>query len=144
VNFSDAAARRPPVVTVIAALHGCVAAGLWIQALLKLFAPDAISVTVGARFLFGLELAGPYMWLLVGCAWALVAWGLLLLHNWARWAAMGGSVLGVAGLVPRISAAPIGFPLLWYGLQIAIYAAVGWYLAQSPAVLDAFHDKKSE
>ena len=110
--------------------------------MLKVFSPGAISVTSGARFMFGLELAGPYMRLLVGCVWALVGWGLLRLHNWARWAAMGGSVLGVAELVPRISIAPIGLPILWYGLQIAIYAVIGWYLAQSPAVLDAFVDKK--
>ena len=144
MSLATIAARRPSGVTAIAVLHLCIGGALWIQALLKVFSPGAISVSSGARFLFGLELSGPYMRLLVGCVWALVGWGLLRLCNWARWAAMGGLVLGVAGLVPRISMAAIGLPLFWCGFQIALYVAVGWYLAQSPAVLDAFVEKKSD
>ncbi len=88
--------------------------------------------------MYGLELAGPYMALLFATGYALVGWGLLRLHNWARWLAMLVMVLGVASLVPRISMAELGVPLLWYGLQIALYVAAGWYLAQAPAVVDAF------
>ena len=94
--------------------------------------------------MYGLELAGPYMALLVGCGWALVAWGLFRLHRWARWAAMLVVTLGIGWLVPKISAAEIGWPLLWYGLQIAIRAAAAWYLAQAPAVVEAFAAKQKK
>jgi len=63
-----------------------------------------------------------------GCGWALVAWALFRLHNWARWAAMLVMTLGIGWLVPKISAAEIGWPLLWYGLQIAVGSAAPWYL----------------
>jgi len=44
-------------------------------------------------------------------------------------------------LVPAISAAELGWRMLWYGLQIALRAAAAWYLAQAPAVVDAFARK---
>ena len=91
--------------------------------------------------MYGLELAGPYMMLLFGGGYALIAWGLFRLRNWARWAAMLVIVLGVIPLVPEISMAELGFPIFWYGLQIALRVAVGWYLAQAPSVLDAFAGK---
>ena len=91
--------------------------------------------------MYGLELAGPYMTLLVGTGWALIGWGLFRLHNWARWAAMLVMALGIAALVPKISTAELGAPVLWYGLQIAFRAAAAWYLAQAPAVLDSFSNK---
>lgn len=94
--------------------------------------------------MYGLELAGPYMALLAGCGWALVAWGLFRLHNWARWAAMLVMTLGIAWLVPKISAAEVGWPLLRNGLQIAVRAAAAWYLAQAPAVIDAFAAKRQQ
>lgn len=107
----------------------------------KLLAPDAISLMAGRHFMYGLELAGPYMTLLVGGGYALVGWGLFRLQNWARWAAMAVMVVGVAALVPKISLAELGAPVLWYGLLIALRVAVGWYLAQAPAVIDSFSRK---
>jgi hypothetical protein len=95
----------------------------------------------GAQFMYGLEIAGPYMALLVGAGWALIGWGLFRLHNWARWAAMLVMTVGIAWLVPKISSAELGLPLLWCGLQIALRAAVAWYLAQAPAVIDSFGAK---
>jgi hypothetical protein len=50
--------------------------------------------------------------------------------------------IGIAWLVPKISMAEIGVPILWYGLQIALRAAAAWYLAQAPAVVDAFAAKR--
>jgi len=84
------------------------------------------------------------MALLVGSGYALIAWGLFRLHNWARWAAMAVITVGVASLVPKISMAEIGLPILWYGLQIAVRVAVAWYLAQAPAVIDAFAVKRQD
>ena len=84
------------------------------------------------------------MALLVGSVYALIAWGLFRLRNWARWAAMGAITIGVASLVPKISMAEIGLPILWYGLQIAVRVAAAWYLAQAPAVIDAFAGKRQD
>jgi hypothetical protein len=129
---------RPAGVTVIAVLFFAAAIYLWTIGVVMLLAPGAISLMNGAPLMYGLELAGPYMALLVGCGWALVAWGLFRMHHWARWAAMLVMIIGIAWLVPKISEAEIGWPLLWYGLQIAVRAAAAWYLAQAPAVIDAF------
>ena len=133
--------ERPAGITGIAILFFLTAIYLWAIGALKLLAPEAISLMRGALFMYGLELAGPYMALLVGGGYALVGWGLFRLHNWARWAAMAVMVLGVWSLVPRISMAEIGVAILWYGLQIALRVAVGWYLAQAPAVIDSFMKK---
>ena len=130
--------RRPSGVTAISVIFLLAAVYLWTIGAVKLLAPDAISLMSGSQFMYGLELAGPYMALLVGWGWALVAWGLLRLHNWARWAAMLVMIWGIAWLVPKISSAELGVPLLWYGLQIAVRAAVAWYLAQSSAVMESF------
>jgi hypothetical protein len=51
-------------------------------------------------------------------------------------------VVAVASLVPKISMAELGVPVLWYGFQIALRAAVAWYLAQAPAVVDAFAGRR--
>lgn len=133
--------RRPAGITAITSLFSLVAAYLWTVAAIMLLARGAIALSAGAPFMYGLELAGPYMALLIGAAWGLIAWGLFRLQNWARWAAIGMLALGVGWLVPKISAAEIGLPLLWFGLQIAVRVAAAWYLAQAPAVLDAFARK---
>jgi hypothetical protein len=133
--------QRPAGVIVISILFFAAAIYLWAIGMVKLLAPDAITLMSGAQLMYGLELAGPYMALLVGSAWALVAWGLFRLHNWARWAAMLVMIVGVAWLVPKISMAELGAPVFWYGLQIALRAAAAWYLAQAPAVIDSFAAK---
>ena len=53
-------------------------------------------------------------------------------------------VIAVASLVPKISMAELGVPVFWYGFQIALRAAAAWYLAQAPAVVDAFAAKRLE
>ncbi len=133
--------QRPTGVTIISGLFFLAGLYLWAIAVVKLIAPNAITLMVGAPFMYGLELAGPYMMLLVGSGWAAVAVGLFRLHNRARWAAVLVMTIGIAALVPGISMAEIGAPLLWYGLQIALRAAAAWYLAQAPAVIDCFAKK---
>jgi hypothetical protein len=133
--------ERPAGVTGIAVLFFLAAIYLWTIGVLKLLAPEAISLMRGAPLMYGLELAGPYMALLVGTGYALVGWGLLRLRRWARWAAMAVTVLGVASLVPTISMAVLGGAVFWYGLQIALRVAAAWYLAQAPAVIDTFAKK---
>jgi hypothetical protein len=130
--------QRPQGLVVIASLFALVAAYLWTIGAIKLASPGAISLMAGRHFLYGLELAGPYMMLLGASVYALVAWGLFRLQSWARWTAMLLIVISTASLIPKISMAELGVPILWYGLQIALRVAIGWYLAQAPAVIDAF------
>jgi len=134
--------QRPLGIKAIALLFALVAAYLWTIGAIKLTSPDAISLMAGRHFLYGLELAGPYMMLLGGSVYALIAWGLFRLQNWARWIAMVLIVISTASLIPKISIAELGVPILWYGLQIALRVAIGWYLAQAPAVIDAFAAKR--
>jgi len=134
--------QRPKGLTAIASLFALIAAYLWGIGAIKLASPSAISLMAGRHFLYGLELAGPYMMLLGGSVYALVAWGLFRLQNWARWIAMLLIVISTASLIPKISMAELGVPILWYGLQIALRVAMGWYLAQAPAVIDAFAAKR--
>jgi len=133
--------QRPAGVTVISALFFLAAIYLWTIGVVKLLAPEAISLMSGAQLMYGLELAGPYMAMLVGAGYALVGWELFRVHNWARWGAMLVMTIGIVWLVPKISMAELGVPILWYGLQIALRAAAAWYLAQAPAVIDAFAAK---
>ena len=133
--------QRPAGVTAIAALFLLAAIYLWTIGVVKLLAPEAISLMSGAQLMYGLELAGPYMALLVGTVWAVVGWEMFRRQNWARWAAMLMMVVGVAALVPKISMAELGVPILWYGLQIALRAAAAWYLAQAPGVIESFTKK---
>jgi len=133
--------QRPVGVTVISLFFCGAGVYLWIVAAILLISPGELSLMAGRQFMYGLELAGPYMALLVGAGWGLVGWGLFRLHNWARWAAMLVMTLGIASLVPKISIAELGAPVLWYGLQIALRAAAAWYLAQSPAVIEVFAKK---
>ena len=133
--------QRPIGVTILAILFCAVAAYLWIVSATLLISPATLSLMAGRRFMYGFELAGPYMILLFGAGYALIGRGLFRLHNWARWAAMAVMVFAVYALVPAISMAPLGLPMFWYGFQIALRVAVGWYLAQAPAVVDAFAAK---
>lgn len=132
---------RPLLVTLLSLLSCAAAVYLWIVAAILLISPGTISLMAGKHFMYGLELAGPYMTLLFGMGYAVVAAGLFRLSNWARWMAMLVMVLGVASLVPRISVAGLGLPIFWYGFQIAIRVAVAWYLAQSPTIIAAFTPK---
>lgn len=130
--------QHPKGVIAIALLFALGSLYLFLVAAILLISPGAISLMSAKSFLYGLQLAGPYMILLGGAVYGVVAWGLFRLRNWARWTAMLIIAFSLAPLVPKISMAEIGIPLLWYGLQIAVRVAVAWYLVQAPAVLDAF------
>jgi hypothetical protein len=133
--------QRPAGVIAISILFALAAIFLWTFGVVKLLSPEAVSLMSASPLMYGLELAGPFMALLIGIVYAVVGWGLFRLHNWARWGAMAVITIGVASLVPKISVAEIGAPILWYGLQIAVRVAAAWYLAQAPAVIDAFAGK---
>jgi hypothetical protein len=132
--------QRPSGVSAIAALFFAVACYLAVLGALMLLAPGTVGMRSGAPFLGGLELAGPYSFLLAGAVAGLTAWGLLRLNNWARRAAALIALIGIIFLVPAVSSAVVSFNLLALflgGLGVMVRVMVAWYLYQRP-VIDVF------
>jgi hypothetical protein len=124
----------PSGVRAIAALFGLCGIYLAICGLLMLARPGLISMTVGAPLLFGLELAGPYMFLLIAVAAGGIAWGLIRLNNIMRHAAILAACAGIVMLVPPVSGAVVAVRLkglVLGGLGIIIRVMVAWYLSQA-------------
>jgi len=116
---------------------------LVIVALTMLTSPGLVSMTAGAELLGGLELAGPYMFLLVGGLGAVIALGLWRLHPWARWLAIVAAMIGVVLLLPDVSSAMLDFrigKLAWSGFGTILRVMIVWYLFQEP-VGEAFGAK---
>ena len=134
--------HRPVVVTIVSLLLFAAALYLWIVGTTLLIWPGAVSLMSANQLMHGLELAGPFMMLLFGTGYALVGWGMFRVKNWARVIVILLIVIRVAALVPKISMAELGVPVLSYGLQIALQVALAWYLAQAPSVIDAFTQKR--
>jgi hypothetical protein len=131
----------PPGVRAIAALYAFCGIYLAITATVMLVRPGAISMSAGAPLLFGLELAGPYMFLLMALAGAAVAWGLIRLNNITRHIAQLIAITGIVMLVPSVSAAAVSAnvkALIPGGLGIIVRVLVAWYLAQAD-VAGQFH-----
>ncbi|MBZ5721668.1 MAG: hypothetical protein LAO03_14920 [Acidobacteriia bacterium] len=127
--------ERPSGVTAISILFFLVAAYLAGVGFVMLVSPGMVSMAMGAPLLGGLELAGPYMFLLVAAFAALVGWGLLRLNNWARRAAILAAFAGFVMLIPSVSDAAAGIhmgELIWSGLGIIVRMVVIWYLWQTP------------
>ena len=102
-----------------------------------LLRPGAISMAAGAPLLFGLELAGPYMFLLMAVVGLAVAWGLMELNNIVRHAAMLIAITGIVMLVPPVSSAVVTVQpkaLALGGLGIIVRVIVAWYLARAEVV----------
>jgi len=121
-------ASIPTGVTATAFVFFLAAVYLGLIGAVMLASPGALSMAMGAPLLNGLELAGPYMFLV------LIGWGLLGLNNWARRAAIVIGIIGLVMLVPSVSAAAVDFraSLLWGGLGIIVRVMIVWYLYQSP------------
>jgi hypothetical protein len=130
----------PDGVRAVAALFGLCAIYLGVDGAVILVRPGAISMSVAAPLLFGLEQAGPYMFLLAAVAGAGVAWGLIELNNIVRHAAMLIAITGIVMLVPSVSSATaMAQPkaLAFGGLGIIVRVIVAWYMSRGE-VADAF------
>jgi hypothetical protein len=124
----------PTGVAAVATIFFLAATYLGLIGLLMLAWPGTASMALGTPLLSGLELAGPYMFLLMAGVGVLIGWGLLRLNNWARRAAIAVGLIGVVMLVPAVSAAAVDFraSLLWGGLAIIVRVMIVWYLYQEP------------
>ena len=132
---------RPIGVNLIATLFLLTAAYLLVIGVVMLLSPGAVSLSAGADLLGGLEVAGPYMFLLIAVVATAIGAGLLRLHNWARRLAILAALLGMVLLLPSVSSAVLDFrisTLLWGGLGVMIRAMIVWYLYQQP-VKEAFN-----
>ncbi len=132
--------ERPAGVTVVAIVFFAASTYLLALGLIMMTRPGLVSMAAGAELLGGLELAGPYMFLLVGALGAALALGLWRLQRWARWLAMAAAMIGLVLLLPGVSSAVLDFrfgSFAWDGLGVIARALVVWYLCQ-PAVREAF------
>ena len=123
----------PSGIRAIAAVFALCGLYLGIVGLLMLLRPGSISMATGAPLLFGLELSGPYMFLLMALFGGGIAWGLMRRINIARHAAMIIAIAGIVMLVPPVSAAAVMVQpgaLIRGGLGIIIRVIVAWYLSQ--------------
>ena len=129
----DARVERPFGVTVIAGAFFLAAAYLLVLGMVRLVDPNAVSLSLGAPLLHGLELAGPFAFLLAAAAACFVAIGLLRLRNLARRAAIVICGAGIVMLVPKVSAASSDISLNFFlaGSMIIIRVMIIWYLWQS-------------
>jgi multidrug transporter EmrE-like cation transporter len=131
---------RPIGVSLIATLFLLTAAYLIAVGAVMLLSPGAVSMSAGADLLGGLEVAGPYMFLLIAVVATAIGGGLLRLHNWARRLAILAALLGMVSLLPAVSSAVLDFritKLIWGGLGVMVRAMIVWYLYQQP-VKEAF------
>lgn len=105
---------------------------LLILGLIKLINPEAIPLSLGAPLLHGLQIYGPYMFLLAGGLGLAVAYGLCRLKNLARRAAIVIVVAGMILLVPKVSADTAEFSIDFFvaGSMIVVRIMIAWYLWQ--------------
>lgn len=139
-------ARKPLTgVIAIAAVFWLAGAYLLLLGLVMLISPGTISMALGAPLLNGLELAGPYMFLLVGVLSGLVGLGLWRRNNWARRIALFAALAGLAMTLPGLSVAVMNFRIgtfLLPGLGVLVRMLIAWYLYQVP-VTEWFAGQKS-
>ncbi len=131
---------RPIGVSLIAILFLLVAAYLIAVGAVMLLTPGYVSMSAGADLLGGLEVAGPYMFLLIAVVATAIGVGVLRLYNWARRLAILAALLGMVLLLPSVSSAVLDFriaQLVWGGLGVMVRAMIVWYLYQPP-IKEAF------
>jgi len=131
---------RPIGVSLIAILFLLAAAYLIAVGAVMLLTPGNVSMSAGADLLGGLEVAGPYMFLLIAVVATAIGVGVLRLYKWARRLAILAALLGMVLLLPSVSSAVLDFriaKLVWGGLGVMVRARIVWYLYQHP-IKEAF------
>ena len=100
---------------------------------MRLADPGLVPLSLGAPFLHGLEIAGPYVFLIAAAVAAFVGWGLLRLRNYARHAAIVIALLGMFLLIPKVSAETGAFSLRFFfaAASVIVRVMIVWYLWQS-------------
>jgi hypothetical protein len=144
IMMDNPANPLPSEMRAIAALFALCGIYLGVAGGVMLIRPGTISMAAGAPLLFGLELAGPYMFLLMAAVAGGVAWGLVKLNNIVRHAALLIAIAGIVMLVPPVSAATLMVQpkaLAFGGLGIIVRVIVAWYLSQQ-GVADLFRSPK--
>ena len=133
---------RPLGVTVI----GCffLLAGIYLCSIAAttLVEPRAVETLRSAPFVLGLRQVSPYVTLLIGAIWALVAWGLFRLRDWARFSATLMLAIGIAWALSMtlLGTAHFGWKMLAIFLEIVLRAAAVLYLL-TPSVMVSFRTK---
>jgi len=132
ISAADEDKQRPAGVTAIAVLFLLASSYLAVLAVIRLVSSNAIPLALGAPLLHGLEIAGPYMFLLAAGVGAITGFGLLRLNNLARRAAIMISLAGIVLLIPKVSAdaADISPRLLTAALAVIVRVMIVWYLWQ--------------
>lgn len=124
--------QRPVGVTAIAIVFAAASIYLGALAAIMLLIPGAVRMSLGAPLLHGLELAGPYMFLLAAAVSAIVSSGLFRLRNLARRAAIAICFAGMVLLIPKVSAdaADFGPRFFTAGAMLVVRMMIVWYLWQ--------------
>lgn len=92
-------------------------------------------MALGAPLLNGLELSGPYMFLLIGALGGLIGWGLWRRNSWARRIAIFAALAGLAMTLPALSVAVMSFRIGSFvlpGSGVLVRMLIVWYLYQPP------------
>jgi hypothetical protein len=102
-------------------------------AIIRFADPDAVSLSLAAPLLHGLEIAGPYMFVIAAALVGTVGYGLLRLSNLARRAAIVIAFAGVVLLIPKVTAETGDFGWRFFSAALAVITRVMivWYLWQS-------------
>jgi hypothetical protein len=104
---------------------------------------QTFSFRAGAQLLAGFETAGPLAFLIGAAAYALVAYGLWTLRNWARYGAIAVAALQAALALPKVSENALArnfLPLVITGFPMMVAAALIFYLAK-PSTIARFQQK---
>ena len=124
--------QRPIGVIAIALAFAAASIYLGSLAVIMLLSPGAVPLSLGAPLLHGLEISGPYTFLLTATLAAIVAFGLFRLKNLARRAAIAICFAGMIMLIPKVSedAATFGLRFFTAGAMLVVRMMIVWYLWQ--------------
>jgi hypothetical protein len=123
----------PAGLRAIAALFALCGMYLGAVGLLMLVRPGLVGMSAGAPLLFGLELAGPFMFLLMSALAGMISFGLMRRFTLSRHAAIMVAIAGIVMLVPSVSAAATTIQpgaLIRGGAGIIIRVIVAWHLSR--------------